>query len=168
MKIDSEKSVCFTGHRELEPETAEGIRTLVREAVKIYIKRGYNTFIAGGALGFDTIAAEEVLRLREELGGIKLVLALPCKSQTKKWRSDGDISRHSRVFEQADEVICTSDSYYPGCMHLRNRFMVDNSSVCIAYCTRDTGGSAYTCKYAEKKGRELVNLGDVVTQLTIY
>ena len=36
-------------------------------------------------------------------------------------------------------------------MHKRNRMLVDMSSICICYLTKDTGGTAYTVKYAEKQ-----------------
>ena len=160
--------MCFTGHREIDPEMEHNVRALVREAVKIYIKRGYDCFISGGAMGFDTIAAEEVIRLREEGNDIKLLLALPCKKQTVKWTCNDKVNRYANITEAADGVVYTSDGYFNGCMHVRNRFMVDNSSVCIAYLTSSKGGTAYTCTYAEKKGKELVNLGAVATQLTIY
>ena len=39
---------------------------------------GVNTFIDGGALGFDTIAAETVIEMREKYQNIKLVMYLPC------------------------------------------------------------------------------------------
>ena len=38
--------------------------------------------------------------------------------------------------------------------------MVDSSAVCIAYCTRKTGGTAYTVRYALKKGLQVINLAD--------
>ena len=40
----------------------------------------------------------------------------------------------------------------------RNRYLVDNSSLCICYLTRQTGGTAYTVRYAESKGVTVLNL----------
>lgn len=168
MDFEIEKTVCFTGHRHIDAESEGSVRLLVREALKIYIRRGYNTFIAGGAMGFDTIAAEEVIRLRSEGNAVRLILALPCRKQTEKWIDGEKVITYDRINGLADGIVYTSDCYFSGCMHTRNRFMVDNSSACIAYCKKSSGGSAYTCNYAEKKGLELVNLGAVATQLTIY
>jgi hypothetical protein len=36
--------------------------------------------------------------------------------------------------------------------------MVDNSSACIAYCGRDSGGTAYTLQYAKKRERMVFNV----------
>ena len=45
-----------------------------------------------------------------------------------------------------------------GCMHKRNRHLVDNSSVCVCYLNKENGGTAYTVDYAGKKGLEIINL----------
>ena len=33
--------------------------------------------------------------------------------------------------------------------------MVDNADIVIAYCTRNSGGTAYTLGYAKEKGKEI-------------
>ena len=43
-------------------------------------------------------------------------------------------------------------------MHKRNRHLVDNSSVCVCYLNRESGGTAYTVRYAKEKGLEIVNI----------
>ena len=48
-------------------------RRLREEIVALVEEKGITTFLAGGALGFDTIAAQEVLRARgERYPGLKL------------------------------------------------------------------------------------------------
>lgn len=104
-----------------------------------------------------TLAAQTVLRLRERYPDIKLILALPCLNQTKRW-CESDIAVYETIKAQADEVVFTSQDYSRGCMHKRNRYMVDNSSVCVCYCTGDKGGTAYTVHYAKKRGLKLINI----------
>ena len=55
-------------------------------------------------------------------------------------------------------MVYTSQAYTAGCMHKRNRHLVDNSSVCVCYLTKDSGGTAYTVRYARKRGLEVINL----------
>ena len=43
-------------------------------------------------------------------------------------------------------------------MHKRNRYMVDNSGLCVCYWIRDKGGTAYTVHYAEKEGLKIINI----------
>lgn len=45
-------------------------------------------------------------------------------------------------------------------MFKRNRHLVDNSSVCVAYLTANSGGTAYTVNYAESKGLKIINLAE--------
>ena len=47
--------------------------------------------------------------------------------------------------------------YSSGVYYRRNRHLVDNSSVCIAYMNRANTGTSYTVNYAKSKGLEVVN-----------
>ena len=82
---------------------------------------------------------------------------LPCLTQTRGWRPE-DIAEYERIKAQADKVVYTAQQYTRGCMHKRNRHLVDNSSVCVCYLNRESGGTAYTVRYARKKGLEIINL----------
>lgn len=121
------------------------------------IDRGIRFFGAGGALGFDTLAAQTVLRLKKKYSDIKLILVLPCLTQARGWPTE-DVEEYERIKAQADKVIYTAQEYTKGCMHKRNRHLVDHSSVCVCYLTKDNGGTAYTVDYAEKRGLEIINL----------
>ena len=65
---------------------------------------------------------------------------------------------YESIKRKADSVVYTSQNYFRGCMHKRNRYLVDSSSVCICYCTKKTGGTAYTTDYAQKKRLQIINL----------
>lgn len=123
------------------------------------IENGYQYFGAGGALGFDTLAAQTVLELKSEYPQIKLILVLPCLSQADSWGTyDKEI--YERIKSAADKAVYTSKEYTKGCMHKRNRHLVDNSSVCICYLTEVSGGTAYTVEYAKKKGLLVINTAE--------
>ena len=49
-------------------------------------------------------------------------------------------------------------------MFKRNRYLVDHSSLCICYLTRQTGGTAYTFNYAKNKGIEIINIAETVSK----
>ena len=152
-----ENSICFTGHRKIPDERIENIRSALSENIEDLILKGYTYFLAGGALGFDTMAAEAVLELREKYPEVKLKLVLPCLSQTNGWSIEDKI-KYDDIKEKADEVHYTSMSYYRGCMHTRNRYLVDNASLCIAYYRRSGSGTAYTVNYAELSKIQVINL----------
>ena len=125
---------------------------------KVEIKDGYIYFGAGGALGFDTLAAQTVLELRKQYAQIRLILVLPCLSQTIYWREQ-DISEYERIKRCADKVVYTSQEYTRDCMYKRNRHLVDNSGLCICYFNEETGGTAYTVNYAKAQGLRIISLG---------
>ena len=154
-------TVCFTGHRKILPEQAGALARQLRSTLKQLIEDGYIYFGAGGALGFDTLAAKAVLDLRAEHPQIKLILVLPCLSQTKGW-SARDIEIYDDIKSKADKVVYTSQEYTRGCMHKRNRHLVDNSGVCVCYLTESSGGTAYTVDYARKNNLTVINLGETL------
>ena len=167
MKLIREKSCCFTGHRLIAGEELPALQERLREEIIRLAGEGIDTFLAGGALGFDTLAAQEVLSLRKtELPEIHLVLVLPCLGQESRWDSESIQLYHSLI-RQADETIYTGDVYSEGCMHTRNRYLVNHSSHCLCYL-KDTaqGGTAYTVRYAKKQGLEIRNLAEETEQLT--
>ena len=111
-------------------------------------------FGAGGASGFDTLATQCVLSLKKQYPHIKLILVLPCITQTKGW-SKNDIAIYEEIKSQA---VYTSHDYFRGCMFKRNRHLVNGSSVCIAYLTQEKGGTAYTVNYARQSNVQVINL----------
>ena len=160
MAQNSAITCCFTGHRVIPKEQMENIERQTKEVCENLIRKGYRVFIAGGALGFDTICAKCVLELREIYEDIKLVIAVPCKEQDKGW-SKADSEIYHNILNMADEVKLVSEHYTAGCMQKRNRFMVDNSSVCVAYLKKMRGGTAYTVSYASDCGAEIIFVGNL-------
>jgi len=155
------RTCCFTGHRELPTGESRGKLTAkLEKAVVAQIESGIQFFGVGGARGFDALAAQTVLRLRKEYPNIRLILVLPCLSQTRRWPAE-DVEEYESIKAQADKVVYTSHEYFRGCMFKRNRHLVDNSSVCICYKNRDSGGTAYTVNYAMKQGLEIINIAKI-------
>lgn len=155
------RTVCFTGHRKIPPEQVETLARRLKTTLIQLIDDGYLYFGAGGALGYDTLAAQTVLELKAQYPDVKLILVLPCLSQTRGW-SARDIEIYEYIKSKADKVVYTSQEYTKGCMHKRNRHLVDNSSVCVCYLTKNTGGTAYTVDYARKNNLSVINLGETL------
>ena len=164
--MEREKTACFTGHRAISQKIRPALLSELYSTVMHLILEGYDSFICGGAVGFDTMAAECVLSMKERYPEIKLILALPCRDQTVKWDDLGDLTKYKEILGKADVVEYVQPFYSEGCMHKRNRWMVDHSSVCIAYLTSKRGGTAYTCNYANKCNLTLINLGEKAAKAT--
>lgn len=152
-----EQSCCFTGHRIIpKEEYAEVTRRLQWEIVRL-IGEGVRYFQAGGALGFDTLAAQTVLRLKKSFPSIQLILVLPCKTQHQYWKAK-DSFLYQKILKSCDRAIYISEEYTKDCMYRRNRYLVDHSQYCICYQTKSSGGTAYTVNYAKKQCLSVTNL----------
>ena len=111
-------------------------------------------------LGFDTIAAETVIEMREKYQNIKLVMYLPCYGQSKMWK-ESEQFRYRIVLSKADKIIYITESVYTDdCMKLRNLKMIKDSSFCIAFCLMQKSGTGFTLRNAENVGIEIVNIAD--------
>lgn len=152
-------SCCFTGHRRISAAARAQLEAQLTDAVSALIAQGVRRFYAGGALGFDTLAARAVIHLRQNYPDIELILALPCKDQTRGW-GDWDVAVYEGIKRAANEVVYLSDTYTKTCMLDRNRYMVEHSDCCLCYLTRASGGTAYTVRYAEKRGLAIKNLAE--------
>lgn len=150
-------TVCFTGHRKLESHNVVQTACLLEEKITSLAMTGEVNFRAGGAVGFDTLAALCVLTVKEKFPNIKLHLFLPCKDQTRGW-SDGDVEKYNYILSQADSVKYVSEERTWGCMLKRDRALVDGADLCIAYCGKSAGGTAYTVSYAKERGVEVENI----------
>ena len=153
-----EKSCSFTGHRELPKGADLALLTeKLERAIKALIEKGYTDFYAGGALGFDTLCALTVLKLRYRGYPVKLNLLIPHRTQASAW-SQMDKKIYADILSLADKVEYVGEEYTKTCFFERNRRLVDNSSVLISYLRKAQSGTAYTVNYAKKCGIELINL----------
>ncbi len=155
--IRKDYACCFTGHRIIPKEFQEALPRQLEAQIRLLIEEGILDFISGGALGFDTLVAETVLRLRKEFPQIRLLLALPCRDQAKAW-SPSDQQRYQKICQMADWIHYTADRYSSTCMMRRNRFMVDNSCACVFFLTNQRSGTYKTVSYAMEQNLKLYNI----------
>jgi uncharacterized phage-like protein YoqJ len=152
MRYPREECACFTGHRivknDFNPREVE-------RAVEELLGRGIHVFLNGMALGFDTLCFNVLLDMKNRYPEIKIVSCVPCPDQSKKFPFKSK-REYLRLLKKADEVILVCPEYTDECMKERDRFMVDNSSVCISYLYKSTGGAYYTTKYAVEKEIEII------------
>ena len=155
--LERDRSCLLTGHRDIPMCDYERVSSEIVRIVSELEERGITHFYAGGALGFDMIAAISIANLKQYMPQIILTLALPYKGHDEKWENNNR-KLLEKLIERADEVIYVGDRYFSGCMLARNRFMADRSSVCVCYLTKPIGGTAYTVDYSIKKGLDIINI----------
>ena len=168
-----ESGCCFTGYRpdkfdfNLYDDTKEYIEfeNKLYGAVFSLANQGVTRFYCGMAMGFDIMAAEAVLTLKEAKTDtiIDLICVKPFEEQDKNfppiWKQ-----KYKDILEKADEVVIMGKGYYKGCFHKRNCYMVDNSDVVLTYYDGKSGGTKSTLAYANKKGKRIVNIGEYGVQ----
>lgn len=155
---DIKTTVCFTGHREEKLNiAADTVKMLLRKEIEQAISDGFNTYLSGMAPGVDVWAAEIVLEMKEKNHDIRLVCALPFEGFDKK-RSSEETEQYYSIMERADKVEVICSHYSRSCFQLRNKWMVDNSSLVIAVYNGEKGGTRNTIKYAERCGKEICNV----------
>lgn len=156
--INPLQTACFSGHRIITDSIVE-LENHLTAVIIDCIKDGITNFVAGGALGFDTLSEQVIIELKNKYPFITLTLALPCtpSEQTARWTKSQQAT-FNEILNKADEVLIISPHYFNGCMQKRNRFIVDNSAKLICYLRQNRGGAFYTVNYAAKNGKLIVRL----------
>ncbi len=152
-----ERTCCFSGHRKIPILKYIKIKNKTYHKICNLIEDGIIYFGCGGALGFDTLAAECVLKAKKKYPHIKLIMVYPCKDQTLYWNKN-DKKKYEKIKRKCDKYVYISEEYSKDCMHKRNRHLVDNSNYCICYLTQQKGGTYQTVNYAYKKGVTVINI----------
>ena len=155
-----ENTCCFTGHRNIPAGETENVKAKLKEQILALMEEGIRTFLVGGAMGFDMLAAEALVDLREREGKeFRLVSVLPFPDWREGWPAE-EYAREEAILKNCDEFSLSGEKCDRKLYLDRDRKMVDASSVCVAWCSRRSGGTAYTVRYALKQGVQVVNLAD--------
>lgn len=162
--IVKEKTCCFSGYRphkfnfqlrKNEPQYIK-LENNILDAIITSIEQGYDTFLCGGAMGFDLLCGEMVLLLRERFPYIKLICVIPYNGQSKgfpvEWKE-----RYDYVTEHCDRIYNVSRDYTKGCFNIRNFEMIHSSSRLITYFTGRPGGTANTMAIAQREKLNIIN-----------
>ncbi len=158
MNYPKHQTLAFTGHRDIKESDRAELHKRLKDAVIESYKLGYRYFINGMALGFDMLAAEVVLDLRESYEDIHLIAAVPFPGQESRWPL-GQQNRYNQILDEADEVFYVSSYFERGCEMKRNRWMIDRANHLIAYFNGEPhGGTYFTYHRAEEQGKTISNL----------
>lgn len=157
-------TVAFTGYRTsklLRVSNNRNILTQLPQELEQTIlnlyNQGYTTYLSGMADGFDMLAAEAVLRLKESHSDIKLVAVIPFQGQELEFTTQ-DKRRYKAIFENADRVVLTADNFHKRAYLDRNDYLLAHSSAVICYYNGERGGTMYTVNRAIKREMKLINL----------
>jgi len=167
-QINPASSVCFSGHRpdrlpeRGDPETPETqkLTAALREQIEDAIRRGKDTFVNGLMAGWDVLAAEQIIALKERHPQIRLFTIAPYAvhfyTREKCWTPEW-VARTQEICRRHDFGISIAEHYRPGIYYERNRALVEHSSELLCFWDGGRGGTAYTVQYAESHGLTVHN-----------
>ena len=138
---------ALTGHRRLGERFQ---KNALHDKLEEMILAGTDKFLCGMAYGFDLEAGECIADLKREYA-VTLTACIPFEGQEARF-SLRDQKRYRLLRSVCDEEIVLKPHFCVGCLLARNRYMVDHADLLLAYCEQERGGTAYTLRYAEKKG----------------
>ena len=141
---------CGFGHRMMLTDVEKPLR----EALERLAVQGVTKFYTGGMGEFDDLFARTVRSIKRNDHRLRLILVLPYLTRP--------VATERAWYEtQYDEILIPAelDGVHPkAAITLRNRWMVDRSSIVIAALRRDYGGAAEAIRYAESTGKEVLRL----------
>lgn len=153
-----QKTCCFTGHRNLPANLLPEIRRQTVKAIQALITEKHVCYFGvGGAIGYDTLVAEVLFDLKRMYPQIKVILVYPFEGFTSRWSAEQK-AIFAKLFPLYDKRVCITKEDSKEAYLMRNRHLVNSSAYCISYCTRSTGGTAYTLKYAKEQGIYIKNI----------
>ncbi len=152
--INKQKTLAVTGHREIPLDLDK--ERLEKEFNFFIDEKGIDTFLIGMAVGFDSLCFKILEKIRKKKN-VKIIACIPCLGQDQKF-SNMQKKEYNRMLNSADKKIVLKERYDKYCMLERNAFMVDNAGIILACIRKNTGGTAYTVRYAEKKQVPVVKI----------
>ena len=167
LELDKDTTVAFSGYRPekfpfmLEEGNDQFLKLCndIENVLLGLLEQGYRTYLCGMARGFDFLCGKILLDIvsQNENLDAKLIAVLPFKQQgfSGCW---GEL--HNRLRAEARQEIVISQEYSKQSFHLRNRFMVENSSCLVCYWDGQEGGTASTVRMATKSGHAIFNVAE--------
>lgn len=147
------KICALTGHRELPVRYNVNA---VYDALEKRIRGGCGRFRCGMARGFDLAALECLADLRQRYR-FSIEACIPYAGHERGF-SPEERGRYRVLLSWCDEKTVLFPAYTRGCFLARDRYMVDGADELLAYCVKESGGAAYTVRYAEKTGVPVVRI----------
>ena len=144
----------FAGHREVYQA---GIDKEIEKAINELLQTDNEfVFYTGGMGKFDDMCSSAVRSAKRQYPhlNISLLLILPYMLN----RLNTDKAYYESRYDGIIIPVDLAGVHYKAAITKRNRWMVDRASCLIAYVYRDFGGAVETVKYAQKKGKRVINL----------
>ncbi len=147
-------AVTFFGHWIIDRNIRDDVKDII---IKLIENHGATTFYVGTHGGFDGLVLEILKELSIAYPSIKYFVVLAyCDTDTKYFESDEECVEHTIFPERLEKV--------PRKLAIieRNRWMIKQSDIVVTYVTHIASGAAKAKEIAEKAGKMIINLPDLV------
>lgn len=139
--------VTFCGHKTGYEKADVTVR--LRGIIRNLIQEGATTFYIGGYGDFDSFAAEAVKDMKTEYPNIRSVLVIPYLDR------EFDKNRYDESLYPPLENVPLRFA-----ISKRNEWMVEQADVVVSGVQHDWGGAYQTLKYAERKKKRIISIGE--------
>ena len=148
-------TVAFIGHRYIDDfhNTEQRLDEIVEKLIR---EKEYVCFYVGRNGDFDQLASSSVLRVRKRVwdANSSLIWAVPYVTEELNKHYDEYLAYYNEI-----DYFTELEGCHPkAAIQKRNRLMIDRADLVIAYVTRETGGANQSLKYAERIGKEIINI----------
>ncbi len=144
-------TVSLFGHREIEDlwELEASLAPFIKELIQV---KPYVSFLIGRNGEFDEYAASVIKRMRKKLNSDNndITLVLPY--------TVANIEYYEKYYDNIIIPEVLYGAHPKSIITLKNRWMVEQSDLVIAYVERNNGGAYTAMKYAQKLNKNIVNL----------
>lgn len=147
-------TVTFCGHSQKSYE--KDIEQKLYRIIEEMIEKGANEFLLGGYGNFDNLAAKVVKKLKAKYPHINSILVVPYLD--RKYNLE---MYDSSVYPPLEDVPLRF------AISKRNEWMIQNSQVVVAYVRYSWGGASKTLMYAQKRKKQIINIGNLSKQNVI-
>ena len=141
--------VCsFFGHKDAPSEIYEQLVVCIEDLI---INRGVSSFLVGNQGGFDSMVHKALRELKQQHPHV-------CYNIVLAYMPGG--RQEYELYDPAETFLPEGIETVPKrfAISWRNKWMVRESEVVVGYITHSWGGAAQFVEYAEKQGKEIINL----------
>lgn len=158
-------TVSLFGHRHLSnPIAAEqALESVIRELLH---RPEYVEFLVGRDGDFDLLAASTIKRCQRAINEDNSALTWVLPYPTAELRNN--IDTYQSYYDEIEICEASAEKHYKAAFQQRNHSMVDRSDLVIFCVERKRGGAYQTMRYAQKQGKQYINLPDAETISAIF
>ena len=154
------KMCCFIGHKDLSAYDESKIEKALKEQIKKLIDKGVDSFLSSCRLGFETLAALTVIKMKSGCYfSSNLLLVLPKEEQHKNW-SKKDIQKYEYIKKNMYSVYEVEPQDGTELLS-QNKHMIDLSSYVIVAFNGEEKVVSHTraaINYAKEQKKKIIYL----------